>query len=390
MNYESYKSIVLSSIFGIIHSVAFVSSVFSTIINQNISDPLTIASILAIKRFSRIFLDIPAGIVGDKFGSKILFILSMLSILLSMSILLLSKTIVVLFISVALKGLSDSCSAGKVEAHIYNILTHDNNFDKFGKIISTYYLFMDLAVGFVVFLLSIYLFNVDQFLLYGIILSVCGLAMSIFIQDSYIINNTKRPTFKEIFNGIKTIYQSKSMFLLILLWGLCNFLGWQLHSITTILLAHFNFTINQIVRVQSMEHFALVVGCIISFIVSDKISFKKIMYLFLFSVITMCICAILYTPFMIIASILLYLCCFCTIQVFFEKIIDKLSTGQSRLSINSATTTIVAIYNSIGMVLFGFLAKYYGYKISWNIICFLFLLYIIVIYFFIKYKKLTF
>jgi len=78
MNYESYKSIVLSSIFGIIHSVAFVSSVFSAIINQNISDPLTIASILAIKRFSRIFLDIPAGIVGDKFGSKILFILSML------------------------------------------------------------------------------------------------------------------------------------------------------------------------------------------------------------------------------------------------------------------------------------------------------------------------
>jgi MFS family permease len=390
MNYASYKSIVLSSIFGIIHSVAFVSSVFSAIINQNISDPLMIASILAIKRFSRIFLDIPAGIFGDKFGSKILFILSMLSILLSMSVLLISKTIIVLFISVILKGLSDSCSAGKVEAHIYNILKYNNNFDQFGKIISTYYLFMDLTVGFAVLILSVYLINVDQFLIYGIILSICGLVMSMFIKDNYIMNNIKRPTFKEIFRGIKAMYRSKSIFLLMLLWGLCNFLGWQLHSITTILLAHFNFTINEIVRVQSMEHFALVAGCIVSFIISDKISFKKIMYLFIFSILIMCICAILYTPFMIITSVLFYLCCFCTLQIFFEKIIDKLSAEQSRLSINSATTTITAIYNSIGMVLFGFLAKYYGYKTSWNIICFLFLLYIIIVYFFIKYKKLTF
>ena len=390
MNYASYKSIVLSSIFGIIHSVAFFSSVLSIIINKNISDPLIITIIISAKRFSRMFFDIPSGIIGDKFGARILFVLSMVSILLSTLLLLNNKTMFVIFAAVLLKGFSDSCSSGKVEAHIYNILKYSNNFDKFGRIISVYYLVIDLSVSFFVFILSMYLINLDQFLIYGIIVSIFGLIMSIFIQDNYIINCLKRPTFKEIFSGIKAMYQSKSMLLLMLLWGLCNFLGWQLHSITTILLSHLNFSINKIVRVQSMEHFALAIGCIISFIISDKISFKKIMYLFIFSVIIMCICAILYTPLMIIVSAVVYLCFFCTLEVFFAKMIDRFATGQSRLSINSATTTITAIYNSIGMVLFGFLAKYYGYKISWNITCFLFLLYIIVIYFFIKYKKLTF
>ncbi len=383
------KSILISSLIGIIQNIAFVSSVLSIVLSNNIADPLLITLILSLKRLSRIFLDIPAGFIADKLGTKFIFAISMLAICGSSALLFItSPSIIILLASILLKALSDSCSIGKIEAYIYNNLKQNVQINKFGKTISIYYFSMDLTISIFTWLIGSYLININQILICNIIIACIGCIIVFFMPHQQIFFD-KTLKFSSTLNNIKNLlFGDKSILAVMLLWGLCTFLGWQLHSISSLAMTKLNYSVSQIIKIQSLEHFMLCLGCIISIFFCDKMSFKKIWIIFILNMVGMFIAALFYKPVIILASILLYLSSFCILEVFFEKLIDKISPNQVRMSVNSVATTLTIIYSILGTNIFGFLTKYYGFKLAWIILCGLFAIYTISIgIYLIKTKK---
>jgi MFS family permease len=145
--------------------------------------------------FITIMLEIPAGMLAEKFGHKQILLLAYFMYFFSLIVLLINITMPFLFLSTSLLGIGNSLSTDTEELWLYNQLMHENDFDKiktemaYSNIYSKFIFLSFISTGFAEIIGSIsYLISYSI----PILLSAVMMLMTVYwIQLSSVLPDSK-------------------------------------------------------------------------------------------------------------------------------------------------------------------------------------------------------
>jgi MFS family permease len=165
--------------------------------------------------------EVPGGIVADRFGAKVSFLIGALVKISSIILLLFAQEPWMFFLFSALNGFSVTFFSGADEALIYESLKEDQKHDKMdeamGKIQSAGFISMILAVLFGAYLAKD--LADDQFILL-ILLGLCfhlvELLLLFFVKNPASSGSYRDNPFRQVVAGIKAIRKAPALLLLFL------------------------------------------------------------------------------------------------------------------------------------------------------------------------------
>jgi len=225
--------------------------------------------ILSIKKFTRIFTDVPFGIIFDKFGAKTVFFLGRALKLISFFILLLEPSFITFSIAMLFDGMSYSAIYGKVNAYIYNVLSANNIISKYQKAASIYYFIMDVVLSGASFIAAVLLKSHGyKILIYiSIIMNLFSLIILIFITEENVTNRDsnsyKSASIIEMCKTLVYLFKTQRIIIwLLLFYGFGNFIAWQFGVIATMVLMDMNYSASQVTFVASAAKIVMAIGCL--------------------------------------------------------------------------------------------------------------------------------
>ncbi len=356
--------------------VNFMSS-FSLVLMQNyISSPLWFSVLLVVKKILKIALDIPSGVLADRFGAKKLIILSTVFFALC-QVAWFVPSVYNIIIGLCLQSVALAFMVGKVEAYIYNILLRNDMLNKYPRYSALMYFVVDILAAIVCFVAPfVYRFGSYSGLSSATIAcNVLSLLLLLKLEDiRFRSAEGEYFSFKQIIQNSYNICRSNMhLFYLLIMWGLVNFFGWQFGHISLMVLSEINFSVEQISMLKSVEHFAMSIGCVLTFIFSPFLNFRRAAICLVVAMSVMILSGIVYGKFVIV-GIVFYLLLYTSMEVVIMRNIEKNSLNSTRYTITSFSAMMSSMFNIFGTLLIGGIANISSYQVALVSLCVAFML----------------
>ena len=374
--------------FGVLHT-----SLICCVLIQYFKDagmlPLQLSIIIISKRVLRLFCDTLFGLIFDRFGAKVVFLLGRLLKLTGYFIMLYFPTFEGFVLAMLLDGASYSSIYGKISSYIYNNLSVRRELKLFPKAMSLYYFCMDITVAMMTFFAGLLLKTHGYNIL--IYISIFTNLFSIFLLIRLVPNGNnkdfsayKAKSFKSIFTTLRDVVRLKPQFIfLIFLYGVLSFLAWQFHSISSMILIDMGVSSVNVAMCGAVLKTIMAIGALVSiFIFSKGISILKCCFCLLFILFCGLISSITYNLYVFYLFCLLVVFAYTTMEVNIERNFEFFSDKKIRGTAISVAMTFCSMISILANMLIGFLAQHYGYKFA--LIVFMTILFIFVA--FITYK----
>lgn len=357
--------------FGVLHT-SLICCVLIQYFKDNGMLPLQLSIIIISKRILRLFCDTFFGIIFDRFGAKIVFLLGRLLKLTSYFILLYFPTFFGFIIAMLLDGASYSSIYGKISSYIYNNLSARRKLKLFPRAMSLYYFCTNMTTSMMSFfagilLLSSYKYNIIIYI--SILTNILSICILIHFIPSRKISDLKftNKSYKDIFVALKILLtQQKSGFLsLICFYGIISFMAWQFCSISSLILLDMGITSAQLAICGSVLKFTMSIGALMSFFMfTHGIKIRSCVVLLTLILLFGIISAIIYRPIIFYIFCITIVLVYTLIEVSIERKIEYFSVKTIRGTIISIATTFCSLIAISSNLFVGFIAQHYSYKLS--------------------------
>ena len=363
------------STFGALHATLF-STLMIPFLKANGLLPLQLSFILVVKRITRVFFDLFIGVVFDRFDARFVFLLGRVLKICSLSLLLFIKPSFELFLIVMfLEGVSYSCTYGKPDSYIYNQLQHHSTTDIYPRIVSIYYVVMDLAISFSAFLggfiFSKYGYSpVIAISIFTTILAIIVVMDFIPKKDQHESESTyTTKSFKEtIITVAGLIKKSPQLIHLILMYGILQFFAWGFFQIASMIWLDIGFDGAKISYVQSINNILLVVGSSLPIFLCKKgINLRLCSCLVCFEGAFLLLTSTFYSAILLVGFELIVMFIFTVLEVSIEKKFEFFSDKRVRGTIVSVALSISNFIDFCSTMLIGFVAQKYSYRTAFNV-----------------------
>ena len=333
--------------------------------------PLQISVIVTIKRLVRLVGDTFFGLVFDRFGAKILFVIGRLMKLFCYLVLLRYQNFYAICIIMAVYGLSEGTIQGKVSSFIYNNLKANDKISFFSRAISLYYIVIDVHLALMNFLAGILIkfYGYNIVIEISIVMNIFSLFM-IFVMIPNAKNNNLQQfvskSFKEaLITIISVIKNNHLVAYLIAIYGVLVFFVWQFGSIASMILLDMSFDGSQVAMMGSVVKICVVVGTIVSFFFfKDTLSMKKTSSTILLLVLIGTIGSVCYNIYLFCIFMMLIDACYVVLEISLEKNLENMSNKKVRgtaISLAMTCCNAVAVFANMFV---GFVAQYVNYRVS--------------------------
>lgn len=359
-----------NSIYAILNA-SLIYAVLTPYIRSKGIDPLQLSTIQTVESFFWFVFMYVSGIIFDRFGAKISFLLGRIFDFASI-LLLLNPTFYNLILSYICIGISKGSIYGKYESYMYNYLSARNQLKIYPRVAGIYYFFWDISLSAMAFISSILLKNHDyNFLIYiTIILKILSiLSVLFFIQGNKNsgLNEFKNESIKQIFITIFNCMKKSSIFTyLLIFYGVLNFFTYPLCLVIgDMVLVDMGWTGKEIAKYTSLIVGLMAVGTLLPITIMPKgIKIKYCLYLSILQMFLMTISAIFYNKWLFISSAIFITFTFALIEVSIEKHFEKYSDKKIRGSAISLSISIGTLLRMFDIMLIGFIAKNYSYHLG--------------------------
>ena len=352
--------------FGVLHT-----SLICCVLIQYFKDsgmlPFQLSIIIVSRRILRLFCDTIFGLIFDRFGAKIVFILGRFLKLVSYFILLLFPTFEGFILAMLLDGASYSSIYGKISSYIYNNLSVRKKIKLFPRAMSIYYFCTDASISLITltagFLLKLWGYNVVIYI--SILTNIFSLILLIrLIPSGKTFKRYQSKTFKDIFLTLKNIVeQKKEFFYLIGLYGVLSFLAWQFHSISSLVLLDMKLSSFDVALCGSILKAVMAIGALMSIIFFSKGAKLYNCVLVLLSVCLLgVISAFFYNKHIFYTFCLLVALFYTVIEVSIERKFEFYSDKTVRGTAVSIAMTFCSLLSIISNLIVGFIAQKYSYR----------------------------
>ena len=386
-----FKRFITGNIFYAILNASFIYSVLTPYIRSAGIDPLRLSTIQAIESFFWFIFMYVSGIIFDRFGAKISFLLGRIIDFISM-IFLLNPTFYNLVFAYICIGISKGSIYGKYESYMYNYLSINNKLSIYPRIASIYYFFWDISLSGMAFVSSILLKDHSyQYLIYlSIVLKVISIVSVIFLipnEKQIGLDKFRTENIKEIFIKVFQCMKDSSNFTyLLIFYGVLNFFTYPLCLVIgDMVLVDMGFDGKNIARYTSLIVGLMAVGTLFPiFIWSKGIKVKTCLYLSSFQIFIMFISSLLYNKWLFIFSAIFICTSFALIEVSIEKHFERYSNKKIRGSAISLSISISTLIRMLAVMLIGAVAKCFSYHIGLICIVLPILLFLLLIFYKLK------
>ena len=333
--------------------------------------PLQISVIITIKRLIRLVGDTFFGLVFDRFGAKILFVIGRLMKLFCYFALLKYQNFYAICIVMVIYGLSEGTIQGKVSSFIYNNLKANNKISFFSRAISLYYLVIDVHLALMNFFAGVLIkfYGYDIIIKISIAMNIVSLFM-IFVmipsaKNTYLQQFSSK-SFKEVLNTIIAVVKNNHLVAyLIAIYGVLVFFVWQFGSIASMVLLDMGFNGSQVAMMGSVVKICVVAGTVVSFFFfKDALSMRRTADVILFIILFGAIGAVFYNVYLFCIFMMLIDACYVVLEISLEKNLENMSNKKVRgtaISLAMTCCNAVAVFANLFV---GFVAQYLNYRIS--------------------------
>ena len=367
------KKFVLGNSIYSFFNASLISIMLIPFIKSNNNDPLQVSTIISSRSVAWFFCMYLCGIIFDRFGAKINFLLGRLADIIAM-FLLLNPTFQNLVLAMIIFGFSQGTIYGKYTSFIYNSLSASNKLNIFTKIASFYYFIFDISLSFMSFasalLLKKYDYNVLIYI--SIVMKIVSFVAILYFIPNYKNSNLmqfKSASIKEIFVVVvNCLKKSKQLQYLTLFYGILNFITYPLFMVIgDMLLLDKGFSRSDIGFYTMILNICSAVGTLMPVLLfKNGWKVKNCLFItFLQMLLTLMICCIYnFKTFSYSFMIIGFITCatFSIIGVSVEKKFEAFSNKKIRGSIISFAISIGNLIRIIDIMIIGFLAKYFSYK----------------------------
>ncbi len=356
--------------------------------------PMQISIIITTKRLIRLFGDALFGILFDRFGAKIVFLIGRTMKLLCYFILLKYSSFQMICLSMVIYGLAEGTIQGKVSSFIYNNLKANDKLYFFSKAMSLYYLFIDGHLALMKFLAGILLkqYGYNVIINVSIIMNLCSIIMIFFMIPSNKQNNLEQFVSKSFLDILKTIKfiikQDKIVIYIIAIYGILVFFAWQFGSIASMVMLDMGVSATNITWFGGIINICSIVGTVISYSLKDVLKLKNVCFI-LISILSLgLISAISYNMYLFCIFMILIDMLYVVLEVSIEKNLEVFSDKHIRGTAISLALICTNFIATIANLFIGFVAQYFNYKFGLILIILsLFIIFLFFSYKIIKYKK---
>ena len=349
--------------------------------------PLQISILVTIKRMIRLIGDTFFGIIFDRFGAKIVFIIGRCLKLVSYIVLLINQNFIVLCVAMIIYGLSEGTIQGKVSSFIYNNLKANDRLSFFSRAISAYYLVINIHIALMSFIAGVVL----KMYGYNIVIYI-SIAMNIFslwllvklIPGREVINNNdfRAKSVKNIVVTLKSIVSSNHLFAyLIMTYGILVFFAWQFGSVASMILLDMGVDGTGVATLGSAVKICMAVGTLMSiFLIRNTLSLRQVVLMLTVLVGFGSASAVSYNLYIFCAFMLLIDLSYVTLEVSLEKNLEQMSDKTVRGTAISLAMTFSNIMAVVANLIVGFIAQYSNYKIALNTVMFVMLVMCLIVF----------
>ena len=356
--------------FGVLHT-----SLICCVLIQYFKDygmlPMQLSIIIISKRVLRLFCDTSFGLIFDRFGAKVVFILGRLLKLISYFILLFYPNFIGFVVAMLLDGASYSSIYGKISSYIYNNLSVRKKLKLFPKAMSLYYFCMDATVAMMTFFAAILLktHGYDMVIYISILTNVFSIALLIkFVpgKQNEELLEYRSNSFKDIFSTLKTVVKTKPQFVyLIGMYGVVSFLAWQFHSISSLILLDMGVSSVNLAMYGACLKTTMGIGAIVSmFFFSKGASLYSCAGFLLLNLLFGEFSAIVYNKYFFYVFCLLIVLSYTAIEVSIEKNFEYFSDKTIRGTAISLAMTFCSFISIFSNFLVGIIAQKFNYRFA--------------------------
>lgn len=357
--------------------------------------PFQISILVTVKRLVRIGGDMFFGIIFDRFGAKVVFLVGRVMKFASYCILLYKPSFFTLCLSMVIYGLSEGTIQGKVSSFIYNNLKANDKLSSFSKAMSYYYLVIDIHIAFLSFLTGVLLkkYDYNVIIYVSMVMNVFSILLILKLIPSNSQNNLNQfvsKSFVDVLKTLKDVIKNNNLFLyIILLYGVLVFFSWQFGSIASMVLLDMGMDGTGVAMIGSAVKICMAIGTFIPIIVIKKtLSLKEVSLAVLLLVSFGLISSITYNIYIFCAFMLLFDIFYVVLEVSLEKNLEGVSNKTIRGTAISLAMTFCNIVAVITNLIVGFIAQYMYYKIALILIMFVIFLLCLLLFFIFSKKKL--
>lgn len=339
--------------------------------------PLQISLLITIKRLVRLVGDTFFGVIFDRFGAKIVFLLGRLMKLVSYFILLSNQSFTVLCTAMVIYGLSEGTIQGKVSSFIYNNLKANDKLSSFSRAMSAYYLTIDLHIALMSFIAGVLLkmYGYDLVIYISIVMNIFSffLLLKLIPNDNKDgINDFKSKSIKNIWLTLKNVISKNRLFgYLIALYGILVFFAWQFGSIASMVLLDMGMDGTGIATLGSVIKICMAVGTLIPmFIFKRSFSLNIVSIVLLILVAFGAISAVFYNIYLFCLFMIVLELLYVVLEVSLEKNLEQFSDKTIRGTAISLAMTFGNIVAVVANLFIGLIAQYFSHKFALCLILF--------------------
>jgi len=354
--------------------------------------PIQISILVTVKRLVRLVGDTIFGLIFDRFGAKMVFLLGRFMKLISYFILFLDQSFLTLCIAMIIYGLSEGTIQGKVSSFIYNNLKANDKLSSFSRAMSMYYLVIDIHIAVMSFLagilLKIYGYNLVIYVSIAInIFSIWLLIKLIPNNKKDDINSFQAKSIKDIFIKLKEVISKNHLFLyLIVMYGVLVFFAWQFGSVASMILLDMGMDGTGVATLGSVVKICMAIGTLIPvFFYKNSLSLKAVMTNLFILIFVGVVSATLYNIYLFCAFMLFVDLSYVILEVSLEKNLEHFSDKTVRGTAISLAITFSNAIAVIANLLVGIIAQYVNYRFALCII--LYTMFFVCFFALIKIKK---
>lgn len=356
--------------------------------------PMQISVIITTKRLVRLFGDAFFGLLFDRFGAKIVFLIGRVMKLFCYFILFKYSSFYMICVSMVIYGLAEGTIQGKVSSFIYNNLKANDKLYFFSKAMSLYYLFIDGHLALMKFLAGILLkqYGYNLIINISIIMNLCSIIMIFLMIPNNRQNNLEQFVSKSFLDILKTIKliikQDRIIIYIIAIYGILVFFAWQFGSIASMVMLDMGVSATNITWFGGIINICSIVGTIISYSLKDTLKLKNVCFILMAILSFGLISAISYNMYLFCIFMMIIDMMYVVLEVSIEKNLEIFSDKHIRGTAISLALICTNFIATIANLFIGFVAQYVNYKIGLTLIMFsLFTLFLFFSYKIIKYKK---
>lgn len=354
-----------------IANIITVSSFINIILYQNNLTAMTISLIYLIRRFARIILEIPFGIIGDRFGIKVVLILSQIFKIIGIFLVINLSETSHIFIKYAygiFAGLTRASGNDRSGVYIYRRLESNKKVEFFRRYSSIYWFIVNIISSLSTLFLSFVLvtqngLNKTGFFHATLITSLVAISLLIIAPND--LPRNKKKSFKKNMNSAINMLQNHLIVRNVILLSFLSGVLYSIFSIGQLMILQEKLGQRFAIVFASIQFIALPLGALFSS-TNDKeysISTRRIMIMF---AMILAIAGLIDIKMLIVAMIV-YAFFYMKTRLIIEKRIEALCKNDARSTISSVSLLLMTIIDVTIFYIATICSKYSTYRFGFSI-----------------------